>query len=423
MRRFWTVAAAALAAAPVLALHGARRETTKDVFVPDEDMSVLSLDPVHERPTSWLAQAVLLQMRSQTSMNQDFIFFLGIAIAVFGATLTVLGLMVQKTAHMRGAQADEDYAAKCYCFSWRWIMGLSLFIAGNLVSWVSLGMGPNSVLACFNSWNIILAMVVAPMWFGETVTLHAKISAGILIAGCIWVTITGPRSYRMHSVESLSVYFHNLEFDICCIVLAVLLLTGKFNHWRMQHRGGPWTLLGITQVTIMAAICACYAVLFSKCTSMVVNSGVNRSISQQSSVTEMLGNNLAHWQFFVWAGATILCGVGQIHFLNESLRQGAASFVIPFYESSGMALQVAMGGVFFREYHEFTCSQHAKFWPGIAVVLIGLTSLAASAHATHQKANADSPEAPDADRQEDGCHAPRKVTGVSEPDRAAGGVL
>lgn len=366
---------------------------------------MLSLESTHNGQLS-------RREHEQDGINSNIMFLLGVGISIIGASLSVLGLMVQKLAHVK---EEQDAKAKMYCLSLRWLFGLAVFIAGNVVSWVSLGMGPASVLSCFDSINIVLAMLLAPSWFGETVSRFAQASAATLIVGCVWVTITGPRSYQEHNVKSLSLYFHSVTFEIFCLVCVVLVLTGKYTHHTMTR---PWSLSGIIQVVIMAAIFGSYAVLFSKCTSMVVNSGVTSSIGDQSNLGATLGDRVSHWQFFVWAGATVLLGACQIYFLNENLRHSFASFVIPFYESFGLALRVTMGGIFFQEYQEFTFRQHAAFWPGIFVVLLGLIGLASSAP-VDEKAQAESLAAMKEEKEEERASQRRR----SEADMAAGGGL
>lgn len=307
---------------------------------------------------------------------KKFLFFCSIVIAFCGSTLTVMGMVLQKFAHQKAVEeadatlegdGDKDTCERfCYLFNWRWILGLAVFAAGNAVTWVALGMGPNSVLACFNSWNIIFSMVIAPMWFGEHVPLCSKFSAVVLIGGCIWVTIAGPRSYRLQTIDSINMLFARFPFTLCCIICFTILVAAKVKHWFWQQER-VWTASASVQITSMASIFACYAVLFSKCTSMLVQSSLVSNVSQ-----------VGYWQFYLWSGATVVCGICQIYFLNESLRHGLASFVIPAYESMGMALQIIVGGIFFREYRRFTLAEHLSFWPGVLLVLSGLIFLTRS---------------------------------------------
>jgi len=326
-------------------------------------------------------------MPKSSAALRRFIFFLSLVIAACGSTLTVMGMILQKYAHQKAleeaeacADADEKCLAgqatarTCYLFNWRWVLGLAIFAAGNLVTWVALGMGPNSVLACFNSWNIIFSMVIAPRFFGEPVPRAAQLSAVVLIGGCIWVTIEGPRSYRLHTVDSINMLFARFPFTLSCVICFTILVAAKIKHWFSQSTP-VWSAATSVQITSMASIFACYAVLFSKCTSMLVQSSVVSNVSQ-----------VGYWQFYLWSGATVVCGICQVYWLNESLRHGYASFVIPAYESMGMALQIIVGGIFFDEYRKFTVKKHLLFWPGVLLVLSGLIFLTKSVSKDDSKA-------------------------------------
>lgn len=309
---------------------------------------------------------------------------LAIAISLVGASLTVVGMIVQKFSHQEAEKQDArdcDLPLVAGCVSTRWLFGLGLFGLGNLVTWVALGLAPNSVLACFNSWNIVFAMVVAPAFLGEQVSQGAKRSAILLMLGCVWVTCAGPRSYRLETVESINLLFTKLPFTICSIALLTILVVVRIRIALWQHIR-DWKSADILQVTLTAAIFGTYAVIFSKCTSMVV----------QSSVLEH-EDGVGRWQFYLWAGLTLLFGLLQISFLNESLRHGKASFVIPAYQSMSMALQIVVGGIFFREYSRFKREDHLRFWPAVVLVVIGVVALTRSAQLHEEEAEAQAEKA------------------------------
>lgn len=374
-----------------------------------EGMDILRLEQGHElRPTLTAQEKRAKRSQMEAAMPKPsaavkrFLFFLSIIIAFCGSTLTVMGMVLQKYAHEKMMQSQDDSEAeeverheegdaaskaKCnfnlnsrsyYLLNWRWLFGLAIFGVGNAVTWVALGMGPNSVLACFNSWNIIFAMVVAPMWFGEHVPTEAKLSACVLIAGCIWVTIVGPRSYRLHTIDSINMLFARFPFTLCCIICLTILVAAKIKHFFWQGTR-TWPAAAAVQITSMASIFACYAVLFSKCTSMLVQSSVVSNVSQ-----------IGYWQFYVWVSMTVICGVCQVYFLNESLKHSSASFVIPAYESMGMSLQIIVGGIFFREYRKFDMIKHLTFWPGVILVLSGLICLTRSVAPSNRKSEPES---------------------------------
>jgi len=230
-------------------------------------------------------------------------WILGVPIALCGSSLTVSGMLMQKFSFLWDQPLESRRVCSC-CFNWRWMFGMLLFAIGNGVTWLALGMAPNSVLACFNSWNIIFTMVVAPAVFGEAISRSVKYFAVLLIVGCIWVVCAGPRSYRLRSFDTINLLFAERPFEAitiaCGTVVVASLLANIFS--KSCDTNARWNTL---RVTALAAIFACYSVLFSKCTSMVMAAADYQIVATG-----------VHHQFFLWLGMTPLCASLQIHFLN-----------------------------------------------------------------------------------------------------------
>lgn len=306
-------------------------------------------------------QMVQKSLKWDVSEAGRYFFLVGIPISICGATLTVLGLMVQKSSHgpMVDDDPQEDKSLFGYCCNCRWIGGLLLLLAGNAITWVALGLAPNSVLCCFNSFNIILTMVIAPTWFGEVVSPRTKWCAGALVIGCCWVAVTGPRSYRLQTVDHINELFGFPAFKVCAVCIATFFLASlvRYLHVRTKKDWEPTT---VWQILSMSSISASCAVMFSKCTSALVQASV---VTQQSQMKD---------QFFMYLAFSLVCGLSQLHFVNEGLKHAEASFCIPIYESMSMALQIVVGGMLFQEYHSFSWGQHLSFWPGVCMVVCGV---------------------------------------------------
>lgn len=298
---------------------------------------------------------------------KNYVWLLGIPISLVGSTLTVLGLLLQKKSH-EPEQIDSDVSDEMppqtlYCLNLKWMSGLLLFAAGNFVTWISLGLAPNAVLSCFNSWSIICTLVLAPRWFQhETISRRTWLCAAVLVAGCTWVAIAGPRSYRSEKISDINKDFTYPAFRWCTLCMVCFFLLALFKYyfvWRQRS----WPLVVVAQITAASAICASYATLLSKCTSDLVGSSVRSGINE------------VHGEFFAYLIGTAVCGVLQIHFLNEGVKRGAVSFVMPFYQSLAIAIQIVAGGMLFQEYAGFTWQHHLYFWPGVVVVLVGVAAL------------------------------------------------
>lgn len=307
------------------------------------------------RVAAWLG----LYRKAVASTVANYIWLLGIPVSLLGSTITVTGLMMQKLAH-----EEEEKEPSCFYFlRWTWLVGIAYFGVGNFITWAALGMAPNSVLSCFNSWNIIYTLIIAPRWFkNEVISERTKYCAGVLVVGCCWVATAGPKSYRLQTVEHINSLFGYSAFQVCTVGLVVVYVATlvKYRYMRSQP---DWTPITVVQIVASAAISASYAMMFAKCTSSLV---------QATLVTKH--NEIRH-QFFLYFCLTLVCGLSQIHFLNESVKHGDASFVVPVYESTAMAIQIVVGGILFHEYEDFSWQHHLCFWPGVLIVLCGIVAL------------------------------------------------
>merc|ERR1719261_1509295 len=104
--------------------------------------------------------------------------------------------MVQKQSHTTSASAIDNFGRSAapkrpYWMETRWLLGGLIWILGNLVCWVALGLAPQSIPAAINCWNIVISLVIAPWLLGEPVSTRTALSALLLACGTAWVVICG----------------------------------------------------------------------------------------------------------------------------------------------------------------------------------------------------------------------------------------
>lgn len=306
----------------------------------------------------------------------------GIPLSLLGSTMSVCGLLLQK-ASLQNASSKEEVDAdgnRPWVPSWldrQFLTGLLLYGVGGFLAWIALGIAPNTVLACLNSWSIVVGPIMASTWFGERVSRVAAASALMLVVGCTWVACLGPRSYRLVTVDEINFLFAQIPFTICCVTCGTVLAAALLNYlwWRTCT---PWSPVIVSLVSTAAAIFATYSVLFAKCTSMILQAA-------------LVKDDFAFgYQFYLWLAGTCLCGPLGLYFLCEALRHGSASVVIPVYQSLGTVFQLVVGGILFREYADFGLAKHFAFWPGVLLVIVSVVVLTQSeAHASGAGGQAD----------------------------------
>lgn len=298
----------------------------------------------------------------------EWFWAIGVLVTLLGATLTVVGFMVQKQSHSASSMAVDSFGrpgapTRPYWMETRWLLGGLIWVIGNLVCWIALGLAPQSILAAINCWNIVITLVIAPWLLGEPVSTRTAWSALLLACGTGWVVAFGPKAYQQHTVvlivEALKKPQSILAFAVTFIFLMTMGVTA-YNRWKSR---APQALTYF-QFTAVSATFAWYATLLSKSTAKVLVASVQLHRSLYLNPV-----------FWVLAAAFPACAAAQVHFMNMGLKYGEAVMVIPLYEALSMTGQIVIGGLVFDEFTSLGPSQHAWFWPGVVIVLLGIISL------------------------------------------------
>jgi hypothetical protein len=237
------------------------------------------------------------------------------------------------------------------------MIGALIWALGHVMCWVALGLAPQSILSCLQSWNIVAALALAPVLLNESLPARAFEYATLLVIGCVIVVLYGPRPHKYHkeTVAELELAFvtpSSLAIHVVCLGLLLLTMTSMILQ-QPRYR--------VERYIMMSATCAWYAALFSKSLSMVVITSVASHDKQVQ--------NLGFWVFSV---AFTCFAVAQIHFMNLGLKFGLASVVMPMYEAASMIGQLFFGGIMFGEFHTFQDNTEFAFIAGVVIVFAGL---------------------------------------------------
>jgi len=287
---------------------------------------------------------------------------LGVAGSMGGATLTVIGFLLQKHSHQRSVDSYRYYWTEKY-----WLAGLAVWIVGQVTCYLASGLVSQSLIACFNCWNIVAVFVFAPFCFGEAISKQEIFCAIVIIFGCTWVVLAGPKNYHQQTVGTIVHAFGTPPFVVILCISAVSLAAFAAR-WLMTFDARQ--LLPATrqispiEFAGISAVFAWYTILLTKAVSTLIATSVNVNQFQ-----------LAHWEVLVFIPIIVMLGVCQMHFLNMGLKDGDATSVVPTYEAASMAGQIIVCGTFFGEFSNFDLWCHVGFWSGVLVVICGVISL------------------------------------------------
>lgn len=300
----------------------------------------------------------------EVKLNTHGFWIIGFIIALVGATITAVGFLVQKSSHIADAEEclPAGAAKPAYWERKRWLLGGFLVLLGNAIFWVASGLAPQSLLSCLDCWNIIVVMVAAPICFGEPVSARTYKIGALLVVSCVWVVLTAPKAYHEETADRLFQAFKSeTTVAITMCSTAFLLSMAALSKTRWERHPAP---LSAMEFTAISAVFAWYASILSKGTAMLlVTSAITGSYE------------FLTWIFVFFVGAFLICAVSQIHFLNWGLKLGDAVVVLPIFMAMSMTGQILIGGLFFNELQGQTFHAHAKFWPGVFSVVLGLVLL------------------------------------------------
>lgn len=288
--------------------------------------------------------------------SMETYFWVGICLMLVGNTLSAVGLLVQKYAHQ-----DPDTKWTSYITSPKWLCGFSIFILAHILCFASLALGPQAVLSGISCWSTVVTFVLAPIFLGETVTVFRFMSVSIMIFGCSWVILSGPRVYQVFTVPMMMSMVQNVLFQVLTgLAIMYLIINAAMAAFSKQI-----PRLSAFQYTTVAAIVGWYSVLNAKITSGLVFSSWHHTLNQ-----------FDRWESWVMVVTMLVLAVTNLHFLNMALSIGDAVYVVPVYEAMAILGQTVIGGIFFREFQHMTVWAHINFWFGLLCIIAGVICLA-----------------------------------------------
>jgi hypothetical protein len=81
----------------------------------------------------------------------------GILLVLLGSTIDNVGITLQKLAHRAILHNElEGKHTKRYCSNPRWALGIVLYLVGNIVNAIGLGMCPQSLYAALGSVSLVV---------------------------------------------------------------------------------------------------------------------------------------------------------------------------------------------------------------------------------------------------------------------------
>jgi len=285
----------------------------------------------------------------------DYFWWIAVVLSIAGRIMEAIGMLVQKYAHV---QDEEKYEQNFgYWSNTLWLLGFAIFVTGHCLCWFAMALGSQIILSGLLCISTATTILLAPMFLGETVTRFRLISVILMIAGCVWVILAGPKMYFVYTVDTLKSQVLNHAFLMICCACVLLLLIFFVRAFLRNSK----PLMTAFEYTIISSMLGWYSVLAAKAVSGLFFTSVH-----------FKRNQFIMWETWVMVLVLIVLAFLNFHFLNQALKDGDAVFVIPVYESISIVGQVVVGGIFFEEFAHLSTWGHINVWAAITCICIGV---------------------------------------------------
>lgn len=255
----------------------------------------------------------------------------GVTLGFVSTLFTALGLVVQKYSHISNARAGKGRAY--YKQPW-WIIGLLVFLVGQLLNLVALALAPQAMLSAVGALSLVFNTFFAWCILSERLPRRGTAYMASMLLGVLLVVANTPlappaeggeRETTQHIVQNSILETEFLFFFVgisCVLILLYFVVKYHFESalpffWALASASG-----------------ASYSVTLFKCESLLVSQAVGwwrRS------------------EFYVVGCVALGISVLQVHMLNKALRNGEAVTVVPAFFACGLLLQLLQAQLAYEE--------------------------------------------------------------------------
>ena len=257
-------------------------------------------------------------------------------------------------------------------FTWTNI-GRTVFVLGNLLTWVAYAWGAQSLIAALESVQFVSNVFFVHYVHHEPVTNRMIIATLSIVVGNILVVLFSSKEAHVFTSNKLiHLYETNYAYHVYVfLALSLWAFTSwvfvKYNHSRMKKRILLWNHSFVEPFSfcVSASIIGTQAVLNSKSLALLLD-----------ATSRGEKNEFAFWFLYLVLGTWLLMVAYWLVRLDQSLALFPPMFIIPVIEVCFTFFAILCGGIYFQEFVNFTIPQYIGFAAGVGMILAGVYGLA-----------------------------------------------
>lgn len=282
---------------------------------------------------------------------------IGVIVCIAGTMFTSLGLVLQKYSHSKNAKLGE--AVVYYSQPW-WILGFTVFFAGQIVGVVAMPMAPQAMLSCLGALSLVFNSIFACVLLGEH--LHRLELVGMMgiIVGAVVVIHATPveKGLNIGTAGLPEVVGPLFRSGFLCLGAGIVSVLVAF---RLFVEIYSPELISIFWA-LVSGVCSGYTVTLFKCTSYLI-------------VAWERTQPLSHWQCYMVLIVAVLLCIAQLHTVNAALHAGRAMSVVPTIFAFNLLAQIGIGEAAYMEMDGMNTIQAVGFAGGMVLILVCVVAI------------------------------------------------
>ncbi|KAJ2037673.1 hypothetical protein H4S03_002813 [Coemansia sp. S3946] len=303
-----------------------------------------------------------------------------------------------------------------------WLVGLVIFILGNVVNFIALQFAPQSLVAPLGAVSLVTNVIIAPLLNDEKISLFDVGGIVLIIAGCVVVVVFSgivQQDYRLCVLIQLlkakpTVLYLCLIF-VLILAIYIFLWTverGVTHYLQEHHQLGDSDTLTIVHTHESLPNPNPPATWFQKTTRTLLQNPLlifdryvcpispsSRHVqyglplayaslgSLMATLTTLFAKSLVNLlsvsifdhdnqftSFITWGIllVTAFTAASQVYWINQGLQRYDALLQVPVFYVVWTVFDIIGGGVYFNEFKLFTTVKYVLFAVGVAIIFSGV---------------------------------------------------
>ena len=252
-------------------------------------------------------------------------------------------------------------------------LGMYYFVVGSLLNFCSFGMAAQSLLAALGGVQFVANCCFGVIILNEKLTGMHLCACTILAIGVALVVAFADHETKTFTLQDIKNFYDNSWFVFCIAELGAVFVAEAVHQLYLRDTARKLPLHHVVNPLTYSFVSACLgtqSVLQSKCIAELIKTFLLSGCTDWGILVNL-------YVLLMVLAFVIFLGIW-LHRLIRALSLYDGLVIIPILQVSWTLCAIIGGGLFFREFQEYTPLQMVAFLSGISLILVGVFTLAGS---------------------------------------------